>query len=50
MQSFFLYIDPGAGSLLLQFIIGAFLGVMVFFKTIRYRIMSFFRNKKNGAE
>lgn len=50
MHFLLLYIDPGAGSLLLQFIIGAFLGIMVFFKTIRHRIRSLFRGKKHDTE
>lgn len=50
MSKLFLYIDPGSGSLLLQFIIGIVLGVSVFFKTLRYRILSFFGSKKDKPE
>ena len=45
-----LYIDPGSGSLLLQFIIGIVLGVSVFFKTIKYKIMSLFSGRKDKTE
>lgn len=41
-----LYIDPGSGSMLLQVIIGACLGVVFFFKTIVFRIKSLFRKNK----
>ena len=50
MQSFLLYIDPGSGSLLLQFIMGAFLAFAVFFKTIKHKIMSLFGPKKDETE
>ena len=50
MHAFLLYIDPGSGSLLLQFIMGAFLAIAVFFKTIRYKIMSIFGRKKDETE
>jgi len=46
MKFFPLYIDPGSGSMLLQVIIGAFLAVVFFFKTIAFRIKSLFRRKK----
>jgi hypothetical protein len=38
-----LYIDPGSGSYLVQVIIGAVLGVIMFFKNIKLYIQSFFR-------
>jgi hypothetical protein len=50
MSTLFLYIDPGSGSLLLQFIIGIALGISIFFKTIRYRIRAFFGGKKDEPE
>jgi hypothetical protein len=40
-----LYIDPGSSSLLVQFLIGAFLAVGFFFKSLKQRILSFFRRK-----
>ena len=45
-----LYLDPGSGSLLLQAIIGIVLGISVFFKTIRYKVMSFFGRRKDRSE
>jgi hypothetical protein len=50
MSKLLLYIDPGSGSLLLQFIIGVVLGISVFFKSIRYKIASFFGGKKDKPE
>ena len=38
-----LYIDPGSGSYLVQVLVGAALGVVMFFKNIKLFIMSFFR-------
>lgn len=44
------YIDPGSGSLILQIIIGGFVASLMFFKSIWYRIISFFKgNKDNKA-
>jgi hypothetical protein len=42
-----LYIDPGSGNLLLQFIIAGCLGVIFFFKNIGYAVKSFFGKSKN---
>lgn len=50
MQALLLYIDPGSGSFLLQFLIGAFLGVSFFFKSIRLKIRSFFGRGKAGKD
>jgi hypothetical protein len=38
-----LYIDPGSGSYLVQVLIGAALGVIMFFKNIKLYILSLFR-------
>ncbi len=38
-----IYIDPGSGSYLVHVIIGALLGVVMFFKTIKMYILSFFK-------
>ncbi|MBI3138804.1 MAG: hypothetical protein HYZ15_09490 [Sphingobacteriales bacterium] len=38
-----LYIDPGSGSYLVQVLIGAVLGIVMFFKNIKLYISSFFR-------
>lgn len=43
MQSFLLYIDPGSGSYLVQVIIGAVLGIVMFFKNIKFFILSLFK-------
>jgi hypothetical protein len=45
MHFYFLYIDPGSGSYLIQVIIAAVLGVAVYFKNIRMKIKSFFSRK-----
>lgn len=50
MNMLLLYIDPGTGSLVLQFIIGIALGISMFFKTIKYKLKSFFGRKKEDAE
>jgi hypothetical protein len=42
MQFHFLYIDPGAGSYLVQIIIAAALGVAFFFKNIVIVVKHFF--------
>jgi hypothetical protein len=48
MNALLLYIDPGTGSLLLQFLIGIALGASMFFKTIRYKLRSLFGRKKEA--
>ncbi len=42
MHFFFIYIDPGSGSYLVQMIIAAVLGLGFFFKNFWYKIKSFF--------
>jgi hypothetical protein len=37
-----LYLDPGSGSYLVQMIVGAVLGVVMFFKNIRLYIKALF--------
>jgi hypothetical protein len=49
MHIYILYIDPGSGSYLVQVIIAAVLGVVVYFKNIRMRIRTFF-SRKNKDE
>jgi len=41
-----LYIDPGSGSYLIQAIIAAVLGALFYFKTIWWKIKSFFHKGK----
>lgn len=38
-----IYIDPGSGSYLVQVIIGALLGVVMFFKNIKMYLLSLFK-------
>jgi len=49
MQFYFLYLDPGSGSYLVQAIIAALLGIGFFFKNIVVYVKDFFsrffRNK-----
>ncbi len=35
------YLDPGTGSMILQTILAALIGIVAFIGTIRYKIMSF---------
>jgi hypothetical protein len=45
-----LYVDPGSGSYLVQIIIAAILGIAFYFKTIWFKIKSFFiRPKKEKS-
>jgi hypothetical protein len=50
MHFFFLYIDPGSGSYILQMIIAAVLGVSFFFKNFWLSIKAFFTGKKTKKE
>ena len=50
MYLFFLYIDPGSGSYILQMIIAAVLGVSFFFKNFWLAIKTFFLGKKTKKE
>ena len=52
MYHFMLYIDPGSGSYLVQVIIGAVLGIIMFFKNIKLFILSLFKRspKKQNDE
>tara|TARA_Y200000002_G_C22528161_1_gene598598 strand:- start:182 stop:316 length:135 start_codon:yes stop_codon:yes gene_type:complete len=40
-----LYIDPGTGMIILQFIISLFAGIAIFFKSIKKKIKDFFKKK-----
>ena len=46
----FLYLDPGSGSYLLQVIIAAILGGLMFFKNFWIKIKSFFIKPKPKEE
>ena len=50
MQFFFLYIDPGSGSYLIQIIIAAVLGVGFFIKNFWLSIKIFFTGTKPQVE
>jgi hypothetical protein len=50
MHFFFLYIDPGSGSYILQMIIAGVLAVSFFFKNFWYSIKAFFTGKKPTKE
>ena len=45
--NYLIYIDPGSGSYLVQAIIAAVLGALFYFKTIWWKIKSFFRKTKD---
>jgi F0F1-type ATP synthase assembly protein I len=45
MQFFFLYIDPGSGSMLIQLLIGMAVAVGIFFRKIKFVLMEFFKKK-----
>lgn len=46
IASILLYVDPGSGSYLIQAIIAAILGALFYFKTIWWKIKSFFHRPK----
>jgi hypothetical protein len=47
---YFMYIDPGSGSYLIQAIIAAVLGALFYFKTIWWKLKSFFKKPKKDNE
>jgi hypothetical protein len=50
MSYTFLYLDPGSGSYLLQVIIAAILGGLMFFKNFWIKVKSFFIKPKHKEE
>jgi len=54
MLRHFAYLDPGTGSLILQAVIGAMLGIIVFFRSffikIFIKIKSIFVHKKSDSK
>ena len=50
MNYILLYLDPGAGSILLQVLLAGILGFLTFFKKIKMYLMSFFKNKKDESD
>ena len=49
MTDFYLYVDPGSGSYLIQIIIAAVVGAGFYVKTFWHRITSFFGRKKRDS-
>lgn len=49
-----LYLDPGTGSLLIQFFVAAVTAIIIFFKSIKFRIKYlfelFFKNNHNDED
>lgn len=50
MRAFLGYIDPGNGSYLVQMIIAGVLGALFYFKSLWFRIRSFFSKNKNKPD
>ena len=50
MQEFFLYVDPGSGSYIVQALVAAALGAAFFVKTSWWRIKMFFKRKKTTKD
>ena len=46
MANILLYVDPGSGSYLVQMLIAAIVGALFYFKTLWWRIKSFFSKDK----
>jgi hypothetical protein len=42
------YVDPGAGSMLLQLLLGGIAGLFVFFRVFRRKILDFFGFRKDN--
>lgn len=49
MSLFFLYIDPGSGSLIIQMLIGVAVTIGVFFRNIKYFILHLFKRKDKSS-
>ena len=41
------YLDPGTAMIILQLIVSVFAGIAIFFKKLRKKFISFFKNLKN---
>ena len=50
MQLFFLYIDPGSGSYLIQMLIAGILGSLFFIKNAWGKVKNFFTGKKSDEK
>jgi len=49
MQFFFLYIDPGSGSMLIQMLIGIAVAIGVFFRRIKLFLSQLFKRKDKSS-
>lgn len=49
MQFFFLYIDPGSGSMLIQMLIGIAVAIGVFFRRIKFAFLQLFKKKDKSS-
>ena len=49
MEMFYLYIDPGSGSMIIQLLIGVGVAFGVFFRSIKYFLLNLFRRKKKSS-
>ena len=50
MNTLFLYLDPGSGSLIVQALIAGVVGIVAFFKTIKQKIQYIFYKPKDTNE
>jgi hypothetical protein len=50
MNTIFLYLDPGSGSLIVQALIAGVVGIVAFFKTIKQKIQYLFYKSKDSNE
>lgn len=44
------YIDPGSGSMIFQLLLAGILGILTFFKNIKYFVLSLFGKKKDEID
>lgn len=49
MKFILLYLDPGSGALIIQALIAGVVGVLMYFKNLKNRILGFF-GKKTDAD
>ena len=49
MQFFFLYIDPGSGSIIIQMLIGIGVAIGIFFRNIKYFLLHLFKRKNKSS-
>lgn len=46
----FAYVDPGTGSFLISILVSFAVGIMVFFRSLKQTILSFFQDKPEPLE